>query len=164
MTEPVNPYAPPQARVEDVPEAQGERVLASRWRRFGAAMLDGAILSLLVWLPLYALCWVSTTLTFLETVRNGLLGISAFVAINGLWLARHGQTVGKRLLGLRIVRSDGARASAGRLLGLRYGIGAVLSAVPVAGPFYGLVDSLLIFRASRQCVHDTIADTIVINA
>jgi hypothetical protein len=31
-------------------------------------------------------------------------------------------------------------------------------------PFYGVVDALLIFGEARQCVHDKIADTIVIKA
>jgi uncharacterized RDD family membrane protein YckC len=29
---------------------------------------------------------------------------------------------------------------------------------------YGLIDSLLIFRESRRCLHDNIADTIVVKA
>jgi uncharacterized RDD family membrane protein YckC len=71
--------------------------------------------------------------------------------------------VGKKLLGMRIVRSDGSRASAGRILGLRYTLGWVIASVPLVGSLYALVDALLIFRGSRQCLHDTIADTIVVN-
>ena len=32
----------------------------------------------------------------------------------------------------------------------------------VVGTIYGLVDVLMIFRASRRCLHDHIADTIVV--
>ena len=36
--------------------------------------------------------------------------------------------------------------------------------VPIVGAFYALVDCLLIFRESRRCLHDNIADTIVVTA
>jgi len=52
--------------------------------------------------------------------------------------------------------------SAFRILGLRYGIGYLANLVPVVGALFGLIDCLLIFRQSRRCLHDQIADTIVI--
>lgn len=163
MTEPLNPYAPPQAPVADVPDPSGPWVLAGRGARLGAVLIDTALLMAVVLTPLYLLGWVEHEPGVLETVRNGLFGLVGFVLINGVLLARHGQTMGKRLVGLRIVRSDGSVATLGRLLGLRYGVGMVVGMVPALGALYSLVDSLLIFRASRQCLHDTIADTIVIN-
>ena len=38
-----NPYAPPQAIVEDIVQAPGEMVLAERLTRLGAAILDNVI-------------------------------------------------------------------------------------------------------------------------
>ena len=75
-----------------------------------------------------------------------------------------GQTVGKALLGVRIVRSNGERASLAQLLFVRYGVGYVMTIVMPVGQIYGMVDVLLIFRASRRCLHDLIADTIVVKA
>jgi hypothetical protein len=49
-----------------------------------------------------------------------------------------------------------------RLLGLRYGVGYLMNLNLVATCIYSLVDALLVFRESRQCLHDTIADTRVI--
>ena len=63
---------------------------------------------------------------------------------------------------LRIERSDGSKPDAWRLLGLRYGIGYLAAVNWVAVTVYSLVDSLLIFRDSRKCLHDSIADTRVI--
>ena len=40
-------------------------------------------------------------------------------------------------------------------------VGAQL--IPVVGMFIPFVDALLIFRSSNQCLHDQIADTIVID-
>ena len=58
------------------------------------------------------------------------------------------------------VRSDGAKASLGRIFWLRNVVNTVLAIIPM----YGIVDALLIFGEARQCVHDKIADTIVIKA
>ena len=91
-----------------------------------------------------------------------LIGIPIFLLIQGWPLVTRGQTIGKMLCKLRIVRTDGSKADAFRLLGLRYGIGSLTGVVSGFAMIYGLIDSLLIFRGSRQCLHDTIADTKVI--
>ena len=160
-------YAPPQAEVADV---AGDGVeLAGRGTRLGAVLIDGLLVAALLWGVSRVTPWnvfapdVSTGLLRL-LLTNLVLGFIAFTLINGYLLATQGQTLGKRLLGLRIVRPDGGRASLARLLGARYGLGYVVSLVPIAGGLYGLLDSLLIFRESHQCLHDNIADTIVVKA
>jgi uncharacterized RDD family membrane protein YckC len=66
-----------------------------------------------------------------------------------------GQTPGKILLGLRIVRGDGRRLSAGRAL-VRY-LGYWLSAIPLGlGFLWVLVDR------RRRAWHDILADTVVV--
>jgi uncharacterized RDD family membrane protein YckC len=159
-------FAPPQAEVADV--ASDGLELGGRGARLGAALIDGAIQ--------LGLFWIIGRLTGLNIfdpamgqasmrmVWAMLAGAGLFLLLQGWLLVTRGQTIGKLLLGMRIVRNDGSRASAGRLLGMRYGIGFVLSAIPVAGSLYALVDSLLIFRGSRKCLHDNIADTIVVKA
>jgi uncharacterized RDD family membrane protein YckC len=91
-----------------------------------------------------------------------ILGGLVFIVIQGWPLLTRGQTLGKMLFKLRIIRSDGSKPDAWRLLGLRYGVGFLLNVNTVLSMVYGLIDSLLIFRASRKCLHDTIADTQVI--
>ena len=77
------------------------------------------------------------------------------------WLvAANGQSIGKRLVGIKVVRTDGSRASLARIFLLRNVVNTVLAFLP----FYGLVDVLLIFGEAHQCVHDKIADTVVIKA
>lgn len=159
-----NPYAPPQARVEDIAPVDGERELAGRGPRLGAVLIDTGIL-MLVNLPLlHLLDGFKPDPSAFELVRNALAGMLVFVALDGVLLARHGQTIGKRLLDVHIVRGNGARAGIGRLLGLRYGLFWVLAVIPVLGFVVALVDSLLIFRESHKCLHDDVADTIVIKA
>jgi uncharacterized RDD family membrane protein YckC len=104
------------------------------------------------------------------TVAALLVGLFGFLSLAGLavwnciWLQRYGQTVGKRVLHIRIVRSNGERASLGRIFGLRYLPMILLGAIPKLGVLITLADYLLIFRESRKCLHDQIADTIVVKA
>jgi uncharacterized RDD family membrane protein YckC len=157
-----NPFAPPGAEVADV-AVSGPR-LAGRGNRLLAVIIDGllqiGIMLLINWvLPLSLF---DENPSFGVLVRNMLLGFGLFLLIQGWLLVTEGQTVGKKLLGMRIVRKDGSRCTPGRIIGLRYGVGWLITAVPVVGMAYALADSLLIFRESRQCLHDNIADTIVV--
>jgi uncharacterized RDD family membrane protein YckC len=159
-------YAPPSAEVADVP-AGTEAELAGRGARFLAAVVD-TVLLLLIW---GVMAWVTpwnvfsasvATTSAMAQVGLSLLGIALFLAVNGALLARSGQTIGKRAFGLRITRNDRSAASFRRLAGLRYGLGGLLSSLPIVGVVYALVDVLFIFRADRRCLHDLIADTIVV--
>ena len=90
----------------------------------------------------------------------GLIGLIAWIWLTILFVSRNGQSIAKKMLGIKVVRRDGSPASLGRIFWLRNVVNTVLAFVP----FYGLVDALLIFGEARQCVHDKIADTIVIKA
>ena len=72
----------------------------------------------------------------------------------------NGQSIGKKLLGIKVVRTDGSPASLGRLIWLRNVVNGLIGIIPL----YGIIDALFIFGESRQCLHDKIADTIVIKA
>ena len=75
-----------------------------------------------------------------------------------------GQTVGKRMMGIRVVRTDGSRVSLPRFLFMRGLPVAILGVLPLLRYVMFLVDSLVIFRESRQCLHDNFADTKVVTA
>jgi hypothetical protein len=51
-----------------------------------------------------------------------------------------------------------------RIIWLRNFVIWLLSLVPLLGAVVALLDVLFIFGESRQCLHDKIADTIVIKA
>ncbi len=163
-------FAPPQAPVADVSAVElsiNGFPLATRKRRLAAGLIDMVIALILVWVvsrvtpwnpfdvqggnPLWGFAWA-----------NALGGFVIFVVIHGYLLTAHGQTIGKALLQMRIVRADGSRASVQRLIGLRYGIGSFFCIVPAVAQIYGVIDGLLIFGARRRCLHDRIADTVVI--
>ena len=163
-----NRFAPPLAHVEDVGQT-GPGTLAGRGTRLGATLIDALIaaavfglLALVTPINIFKPAPGSGLWTVL--VQNLVLGFILFLVIHGYLIATRGQTVGKALLKIRIVRLDGSAASFGRIVGLRYLTTSVLASIPVVGTIYGLVDSLMIFRASRRCLHDQIADTIVVVA
>lgn len=161
-------FAPPRAAVDDVPEAVDGLVLATRGSRFGAALIDVLIAFALIGLAALFTPWrplanAGQSLWSLQ-LANPALGFVLFVAVHGYLLHTRGQTLGKRIVGIRIVRPDGSAASFARLVGLRYGVLSLLNVIPAVGQLVGLANVLCIFRASRRCLHDDIADTLVIKA
>lgn len=173
-----NPYAPPSAPVRDIGSPDAPNELAGRGTRLGAVILDGIIASILIYVPLgigFAAAGASMpsmtdTFAFYAAMFTGpgapyaLVGGLIWAGITAYLVHKNGQTIGKKMLGIKVVRTDGSRASLGRIFWLRNVVVVLLSLIPVAGMIVSLVDSLLIFRESRQCLHDQIAGTIVVKA
>ncbi len=172
MSSNANPYAAPGAAVRDMRD-EADVVLATRLARLGAALIDSAIVMLplmMIAVPAYqgyvarangmpapGAALGSTAMMLLG------LGFLAFSVLQLVLLYRHGQTVGKKIVGIRIVRPDGGRASFPRLFFLRYGVPSLIGWIPLVGPIFALVNVLFIFGEERRCLHDRIADTIVVN-
>ena len=172
MNEPLlrdNPYAAPVAHLAEAPAAEG-LVQAERGTRLGAALLDGLM---------FALCYIPFVIGLaLATPQSGqvndtpmfigtgamLVGMLALMGFNCVLLYRNGQTIAKRWLGIRVVRADGSRAGLARIIFARILPTGLLGAIPLIGPIISLTDALLIFRDDRRCLHDQIADTIVVRA
>jgi uncharacterized RDD family membrane protein YckC len=159
-----NPYAPPRATVLDIPSLSGLS-LAGRGTRLGAVLLDSVVF-MIVYVPL--LVGVSVAMpsegnvgpVFIAGLVLTLVGVIACFWVTILFLMRNGQTIGKKLLGIKIVRTDGSAASFSRIFWLRAVVNALIGIVP----FYGLIDVLFIFNEERQCLHDKLADTMVVEA
>ena len=172
---PANPYQAPKTTHTYAPDnvAPGEVVLAERATRLGASLLDGIIqvcLILLVAVPIFyskgieeLAIWIDDN-DILSSVLAFALTFSVYAVVNFYLLNKNGQTIGKYVCGIKIVRSDGSRANVERILFLRFAPVTLLQALPTIGPFIALIDALMIFRDSRKCLHDDIADTIVIKA
>ena len=95
-----------------------------------------------------------------ETVRW--LMIALFVATMVLLTVR-GQSVGKLLLGIQIVRNaDEGRAGFVKAVLLRTLLFAIIANLRFVGFFFLSADLLMIFRQDRRCLHDLVADTKVV--
>jgi uncharacterized RDD family membrane protein YckC len=164
-----NRFAPPAAHVEDVAEPVASGELAGRWSRLGATLIDGILAGIVFWCvslftPFNAFRPALQNGLVVAMVENALAGFVVVLVLHGYLLQTRGQTIGKLLLHVRIVRSDGSRATLARLAGLRYFVNSALTLIPWVGWFYALIDVLMIFRQSHKCLHDDIADTIVVKA
>src|SRR5690606_41982564 len=89
---------------------------------------------------------------------------SAWAIITTRLEYRNGPTSGKKLVGLKVVRPDGSRASLARIFWPRNVVDMLPSFVPYLGMLYFFIDHAFIFDDKRQCIHDKIADTIVVMA
>lgn len=101
-----------------------------------------------------------------------LLGAWLLLLIIQVWmLTTRGQSIGKRIMRIRVVRRDGSNAGILHAWVLREllitVIGIVISLLPIVGPIllrpaFHLVDWCFIFRDDQRCLHDLIAETKVV--
>jgi uncharacterized RDD family membrane protein YckC len=162
----MNPYAAPAARVMDQLEA-GQQELADRGIRLLAAIVDWLITY--VWFVMFMLVLVPTVARNSDSAAPALillfsLGTIILLAVNGVLIHKYGQTIVKRLFKIKIVRSDGSRVSLLRVIFARALPITVLGWIPLIGLLIWLLDALLIFRDDYRCLHDHIADTVVVKA
>jgi len=170
-----NPYSPPSAQLAHSPGSE-PAIPAGRGSRLGAVIVDGLIL-LAVCAPLVIVMAVGVessqargntpTTAIVITAIGGSLTLLAAIG----WLvytirlvSSNGQTIGKKLLGIKVVRSDGSAIGLGRIFWLRNAIPALIGAIPLLGSLFSLADPLMIFGQERRCLHDMIADTLVVQA
>jgi len=137
--------------------------LASRGNRFGANFVDNvAVLA-----PMLGATIVAGALLGGAARSDLWLGLAMLAGLGGGALIQiaaqlhWGQSVGKRLFGIKVVRMNGEPVELWRLLLLRNLLLNVLAQVVV---IVGPIDALLIFGEGRRCLHDYLADTRVVNA
>ena len=132
---------------------------ATRWRRLAGDLIDGLLIGVLA-LVSVAL-WPTDLDRFLILQLLGLAGWSALLYMT----APDGQSPGKRLVGLTIVRENGEPISPARVMVrdilvkrvLFLAIGAVLGFLPL------LVDALwILWDRDRQTLHDKMMGTLVV--
>ncbi len=148
--------------------------LAGRLRRLLATGIDAILVPTLT----VVLIMVTDIMEDAEDYQNSLwvlwvlvLAIVSYLLLNGYGLWTRGQTIGKRLLGIAIVRSDpnspnkatGTPASFWKLVLLRAWFFPFLFLLPV--PWLTLLpiaDQAFIFSKNRRCLHDRLCATSVI--
>jgi len=165
-----NPYAPPLASVRDIAERHALNDPAERGTRLAAAILDAIIFGAMVYAPFFAAMFGRAA-----TAEPGTDNVDAMLVVAGgltlvgfvvwCWLTisrmrANGQSIAKKFLDIKVVRTDGSPVSLGRLIGLRNIVNTLLGFIPL----YGIIDTLFIFGESRRCLHDKLADTIVVKA
>ncbi len=110
----------------------------------------------------YSLEWNDLT-TIAAGMGLWMLGWLALAFVQIWMLSVRGQTIGKWLLRIRIVRFDGGgNPGFARAFLLRSLLPGIICSIPKLGWVLGLVDICFIFRADHRCVHDLAAGTVVV--
>ena len=175
MTNQENPYETPLSELTE--KTQDELVLASRWERLGAAIVD-TILAFVMVIPFMYLGFASVDepqyasqyeWLFDESLTGAVVTTAytfvAFLLLHGVLLARYGQTIGKKIVGIKVVDfKTGQLLSFNRIVGLRYLPLWIAQSIPIGGGILWLINALFIFAADKRCIHDHIAGTKVVNA
>jgi uncharacterized RDD family membrane protein YckC len=177
-----NPYAPPTSDLDAGPRPGMDTAeLAEPGARLAAVSIDGFLVSIPC-LPGFIVAMYYLLARSGVMLENGLqdsadghgmvvagvlMGMGGLVTLGIMvyqWvlISKTGQSLGKKWMGIRIVRVDGKPMSFGSGVVLRNWIPKLLGAMPYAGLVFHLVDSFFVFRADRRCLHDEIAGTRVI--
>jgi uncharacterized RDD family membrane protein YckC len=142
-------------------------MLASIGQRIGARLLDGLIIGL----PLTVLVFAASDISEdRETISTPLWVQLVAAAVSALYevvlIRRWGQTIGKRVLGIKVVRSTDGALPDWTASVVRYVLPVVPVLIPVPGVFLlSLVIYLVaIVHPLRQGWHDRAAGTVVVKA
>ena len=108
------------------------------------------------------------TVAALETISPQ--GATAWAVITGAYLAvqarfvfQSRQSIGKRIVGARIYRPNGAWANPWRIVLIRVVGGSVVYGLPLIGAFLWMVGHAMVFSVTRRALHDYLADTVVLD-
>jgi uncharacterized RDD family membrane protein YckC len=175
-------FAPPDSAPPVLPGATpiagaaADPTLAHPGMRLLAAFIDGFIESL---------CWLPTSQAVMRSLGSLISAgqinpqdfvevmvssigksvpfLAGLVLLQATLLTVRGQTIGKILTQLRVVRAkDGSHAGFLNGFLLRGFLPRCLRHVPLIGVVFWLVDNCFIFRDDHRCLHDLIAGTKVV--
>lgn len=132
------------------------------WRRFAAALLDGLILGAVNFLLgfIFGSQGVSYSTSGYSSTSplQSILSLAVWIGYVVFYQAQTGQTLGKKVMGIKVVTLDGKRPSALTFF-LRDVIGKIVSSVIL---FIGYL--WVIWDSKKQALHDKIASTYVVKA
>ncbi|QWP77909.1 RDD family protein [Lysobacter sp. K5869] len=166
MEDSQNPYAAPSAPPPLPGELVDDQIKADRGMRLVARLIDGGLM-MVCFVPLFVALAIEPNSKEPSTLQmaTGALGLLAALGLfvyQLVLLHQSSQTLGKRWLGMKIVRNDGSPCSFGRIVGLRMFVISLIEQVPCLGGIFALVNALWIFGEESRCLHDLICDTKVV--
>ncbi|MDD4923589.1 MAG: RDD family protein [Dehalococcoidales bacterium] len=141
---------------------------AGFWRRFAAFLIDAAVLSVIssICMPFrqlgYIRLWnpdifeaISDWLILPQFILGNILLIVIVIGYFVIFWAWRGQTLGKMVMNIKVIRPDGSNLTFGLAL-LRY-LGYIISTAVL---FFGFI--WIAFDKQKQGFHDKIAGTFVV--
>lgn len=165
---PADPFAPPASEASPYERPlRREHTLADRGRRLGGAVIDGALyVGAMIPGAVLAFAGLGVDADDVEsTALAAMLGPVLVLYAGQMYLVTTtGQTLAKRWLSMRIVRTDGRPVDFVHGVVLRSWVLGALSFVPGLGNVISLADAVCIFGQRQQCAHDVLAETKVVDA
>ena len=161
-----NVYSTPQSQLVDQVD-DSEKPLASRWARLGASIIDSIIMMLVVMPVMYFTGGFDGVVEgvqpgFVYMFSMGILSFIVFFVINYRFLVANGQTIGKKVLEIKIVDLNGNVPVFQPQLLIRYAVYILPGQIPVVGTIFSFVNVLFIFTKEKRCIHDLVAKTKVV--
>lgn len=166
------PDEPEAARGKPVPafaaEAAERDLLATIGQRIGARLLDGLIIGLPLMIVVFSASDISEDRNTISTpLWAQVLPAAVFALYEIVLIHTRGQTLGKRIVGVKVVRVTDGSPPDWTASVVRYLLPVVPVLIPV--PFVNVALSLVIYLAAvvhplRRGWHDRAAGTIVIKA
>ena len=181
----LNPYSAPRSAVQG---SQDDEVqLAARWRRLVARIIDWTLIGILTFILNFYTLGTDWIFKYVETMVQPAQAVEIvdviwteftdaiftmlateillFIVLNTYLLARRGQTIGKFMMGVRIVDYFTGEIPKLRFsLLIREGGLYLLGIFGLLGALINLVDKLFIFSENRRCIHDYWGFTKVVTA
>ncbi len=161
-----NVYSTPQSQLVDQVD-DSEKPLASRWARLGASIIDSIIMMVVLVPVMYLTGGFDGIMEgrqpgFVYSFGIGILSFIVFFAINYRFLVANGQTIGKKVLEIKIVDLNGNVPAFQPQLLIRYAVYLLSGQIPVVGQIFSIVNVLFIFGKEKRCIHDLAAKTKVV--
>ncbi|MCC5517267.1 RDD family protein [Vibrio splendidus] len=153
--------------MSEVIENTPATVLASRWSRLWASIIDAFVYAIFI-VPvflyggLYDKLLSNETIELTEQVVLTVYGWVGYFLCQGYLLHKNGQTIGKNLMDIAIVDMEGKQIGLLNIVGKRIVPMVAVAYIPFIGPFISTLDYLFVFRKDKRCLHDLIAGTQVV--
>ncbi|WP_299128883.1 RDD family protein [uncultured Vibrio sp.] len=154
--------------MSEVTENTPTIVLASRWSRLWASIIDAFVYAIFI-VPvflyggLYDKLLSNETIELTEQVALTVYGWVVYFLCQGYLLHKKGQTIGKNLMDIAIVDMEGKQVGLLNIVGKRIIPISIFVYIPVIGQFISILNYLFVFRKNRRCLHDLIAGTQVVS-
>ncbi|UPR54238.1 RDD family protein [Vibrio cyclitrophicus] len=143
-------------------------VLASRWSRVGASLIDGLIgiammTPIFLYTDYFQKIFDTGKIDTKELLIASVYGWVVFLLCHGYLLQKKGQTIGKNVMEIAIVDMDGKQIGLFNIVIKRILPMSIFVYIPVIGQFISILNYLFVFRKNRRCLHDLIAGTQVVS-
>jgi len=147
-----------KAQVTKSPQTEQDMDLAPLDKRATAKVIDIFLLAIAS-SPFLLILWGDRSLG----IWSGMIFWAVMVAIQMVLISSSGQSIGKKVAGIKVVKViDGGAVNGMNALFLRMTVASIFYCIPAMGWLLIIASGVMIFMPARRCVHDYLAGTKVV--